>query len=184
MLEKIFIKNYLSIYAEQELKITNRITTLIGENAVGKTTVLKAINKLNGIKILQEEKNINHKNEESKIYAKFRFTKELIKKLNKNHESKDENNILRLATSNELIYTLIVNDQGELSYSLSYDVSNDDFDLDKYLFDMVIKHIQKQINGINNEELKKKISSYFGSIDSIKKIITDLTDDEKEIIGS
>ena len=48
MLEKIYIENFLSLVNEQELKISNRITTLIGGNAAGKTSILKAISKLNG----------------------------------------------------------------------------------------------------------------------------------------
>ena len=47
MLEKIEIENYLSIREKQQLKVSNTITTLIGENASGKTAILKAIDKLN-----------------------------------------------------------------------------------------------------------------------------------------
>lgn len=42
-LVKVKIENFLSIKKEETIKVNNTITTLIGLNESGKTTLLKAI---------------------------------------------------------------------------------------------------------------------------------------------
>lgn len=64
---KVKIKNFLSLKEEQTLKLNNGITSLIGLNEAGKTSILKAIIKLNGEKIKKEEKNKKLKSNESSI---------------------------------------------------------------------------------------------------------------------
>ena len=53
---KVKIKNFLSLKEEQTLKLNNGITSLIGLNEAGKTSILKAIIKLNGEKIKKKKK--------------------------------------------------------------------------------------------------------------------------------
>lgn len=56
MLVNVKIKNFLSIKNEEVIKINNGITSIIGKNESGKSTILKAIEKLNGKKIEKQEK--------------------------------------------------------------------------------------------------------------------------------
>ena len=56
MITKIRIKNFGSIKDEQLIKFNKDVTTFIGKNESGKSTILKAIDKLNGDKILESEK--------------------------------------------------------------------------------------------------------------------------------
>ena len=82
MLSKITIKNFLSIKGEQTIKVNKDITSIIGKNESGKSTILKAINKLNGHKIDDVEKNVGMKNEESYIKGLFILSKEEVEKIN------------------------------------------------------------------------------------------------------
>lgn len=66
-LVEVRIENFGSIKNEVKLKIEDGITCLIGLNESGKTTILKAIKKINsGSGITKEEKNI-HRNWNSRI---------------------------------------------------------------------------------------------------------------------
>ena len=56
-LVKVAIKNFQSIKDEEVIKINNTITTIVGLNESGKSTLLKAIEKLNGSQIEKKEKN-------------------------------------------------------------------------------------------------------------------------------
>ena len=90
MLSKITIKNFLSIKDEQVIKVNKDITSIIGKNESGKSTLLKAINKLNGIKIENEEKNVDKKNEDSYIKGLFIIDNDKVKEINsKYHEEND-----------------------------------------------------------------------------------------------
>ncbi len=62
MLLKVKIKNFLSIKEEEVIKINNGQTSIIGKNESGKSTILKAIKKLNGEKITKKEKNSSLRN--------------------------------------------------------------------------------------------------------------------------
>lgn len=79
MLEKIEILNFLSIRERQVLKVSNKLTTIIGENASGKSAILKAVEKLNGNEIEEKEKNILLKENESEIKAFFKIDKKVKK---------------------------------------------------------------------------------------------------------
>lgn len=55
-LVKVAIKNFQSIKDEEVIKINNTITTIVGLNESGKSTLLKAIEKLNGSQIEKKRK--------------------------------------------------------------------------------------------------------------------------------
>lgn len=83
-LVKVSIKNYRSIKEEEIIKINNSITTIIGLNESGKSSLLNGIEKLNGNMIEKKEKNKNkeYKNQESYVEGKFLIRKEEVETLN------------------------------------------------------------------------------------------------------
>ena len=85
MLIKVKIKNFLSIKEEQTIKINKNVTSIIGKNESGKSTLLKAINKLNGNSIEKCEKNVKMKDDESYIIGYFYITKEELRKINEEY---------------------------------------------------------------------------------------------------
>ena len=87
-LVKIKVENFLSIKREETIKINNTITTVIGLNESGKTTLLKAIEKLNGGAISESEKNKNLKSQPSIIIGIFLLTNDDISKINENSNNK------------------------------------------------------------------------------------------------
>lgn len=89
-LVKVTIKNFQSIKAETTIKINNTITTIIGLNESGKSTILKAIDKLNGYQIEKNEKNKEkkYKNAESYIIGRFLLSENEIKEINKRSNNK------------------------------------------------------------------------------------------------
>ena len=78
MITKIRIKNFGSIKDEQLIKFNKDVTTFIGKNESGKSTILKAIDKLNGDKILESEKNVLLRNSDSYIEGTFTIEKDKI----------------------------------------------------------------------------------------------------------
>ena len=174
MLEKIEISNFLSIKEKQILKVSNRLTTIIGENASGKSAILKAIEKLNGITIKEKEKNINLKSEETKIIAQFCLNSEKRKKMNREYEKKYPQSLVRYSEDNkDLIYKLNLKEDGELEYSFFYKDSREKFDILSYNKTKIINAIVKCIS---SKEVQKKIKDKFISIkdlDDVTKIIDD-----------
>ena len=83
MITKIRIKNFGSIKDEQLIKFNKDVTTFIGKNESGKSTILKAIDNLNGDKILESEKNVLLRNSDSYIEGTFTIEKDKIIKINK-----------------------------------------------------------------------------------------------------
>lgn len=83
MITKIRIKNFGSIKDEQLIKFNKDVTTFIGKNESGKSTILKDIDKLNGDKILESEKNVLLRNSDSYIEGTFTIEKDKIIKINK-----------------------------------------------------------------------------------------------------
>ena len=59
-IEKLNIHSYGKI-KDKEIKFRNHINIIFGKNESGKSTILKAINKLNGYGIKNEEKNVELK---------------------------------------------------------------------------------------------------------------------------
>lgn len=182
MLEKVFIKNYLSIAKEQELKISNRITTLIGGNASGKTTILKAINKLNGQPIEEKEKNIQHVDDETEISAKFRLSPERLKELNDYYKEKNKDAFILFPCDNTLYYYLYVNEDGTLSYLLK-DEDDKEYDIVAYSSTRIVKYFKELLKKYEKTELEAKIISILANLDYSSKILEDISEEEKILLG-
>lgn len=179
MLSKITIKNYLSIKDEQIIKINKDITSIIGKNESGKSTILKAINKLNSKKIEKEEKNVELKNESSYIKGLFIYEEEKIK--NANDKYKEENDLAFYSIPEEhgnLYYEITVKDINNAKYytlmyindKKEYVSLNSNIYLnriinyiktlaDKFEFDKDQKDAISRLYKMNEEEIKKSIDS-------------------------
>lgn len=121
MLSKITIKNYYSIKDEVTLKVNKDITSIIGKNESGKSTILKAINKLNGAKIEKEEKNVSLKDQDSSIKGLFILDKAEIKRINDKYESENELKFYSLPSKyDNLYYTIEVTDRDNAKYYSLY----------------------------------------------------------------
>lgn len=107
MLSKVIIKNFLSIKEEQTIKINKDFTSIIGKNESGKSTVLKAIDKLNGYGIKNEEKNVELRSEESFIKGLFMLNEEKINYINSDYEE-----------NNDLGFYSLPNEYGNLYYQI------------------------------------------------------------------
>ncbi len=182
MLEKIFIKNYLSIVNEQELKISNRITTLIGGNAAGKTSILKAISKLNGEIIDKKEKNINHINDETKITAKFRLSKKVLKEINKKYIELNGESFILFPTDEDLILELYLCENGELEYDL-FNNNGDKIDLVDLSIKKITKAFDKLLSSVEDNSLRIKIIGMLSKEDTISTIMEKLSNEEKSKIN-
>lgn len=181
MLEKIYIENFLSLVNEQELKISNRITTLIGGNAAGKTSILKAISKLNGESIDTKEKNINHKSDETKIFAKFRISVSDQKEINSIYHDKDDNRFILYPDSEDIFYNLYLKENGELEYSLC-NQNEEEIDLVELLIPTIINYFDDLLKEIENDEVKIKIIDKISNKNTISKVLDELTEEEKNMI--
>lgn len=181
MLEKIYIENFLSLVNEQELKISNRITTLIGGNAAGKTSILKAISKLNGESIDTKEKNINHKNDETKIFAKFRITVSEQKEINSVYHAEDDNRFILYPASEDIYYNLYLKENGELEYSLC-NQNEEEIDLIELSIPTIINYFDDLLKEIENDEVKIKIIDKISNKNTISKVLDELTEEEKNMI--
>lgn len=121
MLSKITIKNYFSIKDEVTLKVNKDITSIIGKNESGKSTILKAINKLNGIKIEKEEKNVSLKDQDSFIKGLFIIDKDTIKSINDEYESNNELKFYSLPLEYDNLYYMIeIRDNDNTKYYSLY----------------------------------------------------------------
>lgn len=181
MLEKIYIENFLSLVNEQELKISNRITTLIGGNAAGKTSILKAISKLNGESIGTKEKNINHKNDETKIFAKFRISVSEQKEINSIYHDEDDNRFILYPASEDIFYNLYLKENGELEYSLC-NQNEEEIDLIELSIPTIINYFDDLLKEIENDEVKIKIIDKISNKNTISKVLDELTEEEKNMI--
>ncbi len=181
MLEKIYIENFLSLVNEQELKISNRITTLIGGNAAGKTSILKAISKLNGESIDTKEKNINHKNDETKIFAKFRISVSEQKEINSIYHDEDDNRFILYPASEDIFYNLYLKENGELEYYLC-NQNEEEIDLIELSIPTIINYFDDLLKEIENDEVKIKIIDKISNKNTISKVLDELTEEEKNMI--
>lgn len=182
MLEKVFISNYLSLVSEQELKVSNRITALIGGNATGKTSVLKAIEKLNGEKIEIKEKNINFEEKETNISAKFKLKIDKLKKLNEEYQNQCKDSFILFPIDSDLIYYLSVEEDGSLTYSLK-DLEGNDIDLLMLAIPNIVKFFDIELNKIDNETISLKVIGLLSDVSAIRNILNALTPDDKRILG-
>ena len=121
MITKMEIKNFGSIKDTEIIKFNKDITSFIGKNESGKSTILRAIDKLNNGKIIESDKNVLLRNKESFIEATFRLDFEEIQKINKNHDENTKYGFYKLPEEYEtLYYNKKIDDSGNASYSLYY----------------------------------------------------------------
>ena len=140
-LVKIKVENFLSIKREETIKINNTITTVIGLNESGKTTLLKAIEKLNGGAISESEKNKNLKSQPSIIIGIFLLTNDDISKINEN-----SNNKILLFPRGEYYVEVKVKDNNATRYysiSKKVDKKSIPFDLHEIIKTNLIEYTDK-----------------------------------------
>ena len=182
MLEKVFISNYLSINEKQELKVSNRLTTLIGANGSGKSSILKAINKLNGIQVQKTEKNIRHHNVGTSISAIFRLTSDKQKKMNEiRRKIFDDPFILYPENSdNDDILMMINLDEstGNLKHSFLAS-SGEELDLIDLSLSNIYCRFDQMISECENLDLAAKILDIVGNKEQIFNVLTLLSNEEK-----
>ncbi len=186
MLEKIEISNFLSIKDRQVLKVSNKLTTIIGENASGKSAILKAIEKLNGNEIVEKEKNTLLKENESEIKAFFKIDKKVKKMLNQQYKDKYPNSIIKYNENDkDIIFELITDDDEQNVYKMYYDGNEEEYDLINENVSSIISEINSLIKNVKSEELKKKMKlNTETSIDDIKGFWKKITDEELKQIST
>lgn len=198
MLSKIKIKNYLSIKDEETLKVNKDITAIIGKNESGKTTILKAINKLNGSKIERDEKNVALKDQDSYIKGLFILNKEDIEKINAEYELKNDLKFYSLPTEyGNLYYSIEVGDENNCKYyDLYYLDKNNKYEsisstiflnriIDKLKsiceeFDLTKdqREVISKLYNLSEDEIKTEINDFVAKVDfsdEVKKILNDIS---------
>lgn len=153
MLVKVVIKNFMSIKEEQMVKFNKDITSIIGKNESGKSTLLKAIFKLNGEPITRHEKNVSLKNDNAYIKGYFKISREEIKKINEEYASNNEHSFYSLPEEyDSLYYSKEINESKTTYYGLYYMDENKKLKSISTL--MFVERIRKQIELIFNEEVQ------------------------------
>ena len=169
MLSKVIIKNFMSIKEEQTLKINKDLTAIIGKNESGKSSILKAINKLNEYIIDDEEKNVELKNEKSYIKGLFILENNEIKQINDIYE--EENNLgfysLPIEYGN-LYYEIEIRDKEKTRYySLYYLNKNNKYEnINTNIFLIRIIRYIKQI--CKDYELSSELEEKILNVDSMQ----------------
>lgn len=169
MLSKVIIKNFMSIKEEQTLKINKDLTAIIGKNESGKSSILKAINKLNEYIIDDEEKNVELKNEKSYIKGLFILENNEIKHINDIYE--EENNLgfysLPIEYGN-LYYEIEIRDKEKTRYySLYYLNKNNKYEnINTNIFLIRIIRYIKQI--CKDYELSSELEEKILNVDSMQ----------------
>lgn len=163
MLSKVIIKNFLSIKEEQTIKINKDFTSIIGKNESGKSTVLKAIDKLNGYGIKNEEKNVELRSEESFIKGLFILNEEEINYINSDYEE-----------NNDLGFYSLPNEYGNLYYQIEIRENEDTKYYTLYYLDKNNKYI-----AINSSIYLTRIVDYIKSLDKA----FELSKEQKEALS-
>lgn len=163
MLSKVIIKNFLSIKDEQTIKINKDLTSIIGKNESGKSTILKAINKLNGYGIKNEEKNVELKSEKSYIKGIFILNEKEISSINDKY-----------LENNDLGFYSLPSEYGNLYYEITIKENEDSQYYILYYLDENKKYI-----AINSNIYLMRIIDYIKSID--KKF--ELSKEQKEALS-
>ena len=180
---KILVKNFLSIKAEETIKINSTITTIIGLNESGKTTLLKAIEKLNGKRIMKNEKNKSCKNEDSYITGIFLLTKDEVIKMNKD----SKNSIILLHEEELYVYVTVKDENDTRYYSLYKKVGKNAeyLDINEYLKIKILEKINNIFNKYKqelDEGLKEQLEdSNFNELTTIVASVIDSNTNEKMI---
>ncbi len=149
MLSKVKIKNFLSIKDEQTIKINKDITSVIGKNESGKSTILKAINKLNGYGIENEEKNVELKSEESYIKGIFILDEKEIININ-----------AKYLEDNDLGFYVLPSEYGNLYYQITIKEKENAKYYSLYYLNQDKKYIE-----ISNNIYSMRIIDYIKNID-------------------
>lgn len=165
MLIKVKIKNFLSIKEEQTIKINKNVTSIIGKNESGKSTLLKAINKLNGNSIEKCEKNVKMKDDESYIIGYFYVTKEELKKINKEYIANTNYGFYKLPEEYDgLYFTKKVDDTDSTYYGLYY---MDDKKLCFIETSIFVDRIRKEVKKVLKDEQNDEVSAFIKDIDKL-----------------
>lgn len=197
MITKIKIKNFGSIKNEEIIKFNKDVTTFIGKNESGKSTLLRAIDKLNNGKILDSEKNVLLREEESFIEATFRLEADEIENINLEQEESTKYQFYKFPDDfGTLYYTKKIDESESKYYGLYYlkedkkgkktietninsmfieKIRNKITELLKNESDEIIKDFLNNIKKYNEDEIKSKLST-FNVNDDLKE--------ELEIISS
>ena len=168
MLTKITIKNFGSIKEEETIKFNKDITAFIGKNESGKSTVLKAINRLNTGKIELSDKNVLLKKEETIIEATFRLELEEIKKINSKLAKTTKYNFYKFPEEyGPLYYTKEINDSDITYYGLYYldEDKKGNKTVETKISDIFIERIKNEIFNL----LKDCIDISIGEFDNLLK---------------
>lgn len=183
MLSKVKIKNFLSIKDEQTIKINKDITSVIGKNESGKSTILKAINKLNGYGIENEEKNVELKSEESYIKGIFILDEKEISSINAKYLENDDLGFYSLPSEyGNLYYEITIKENEDVRYYLLYYLDQDKkyiaINNNIYLMRIIdyIKNIDKKFE-LNKEQKEALSKTYKLSEKDIKSCI------DKELVN-
>lgn len=181
MLVNVKIKNFLSIKDEEVIKINNGITSIIGKNESGKSTILKAIEKLNGKKIEKQEKNSSLRNKPSEITGTFRIEQSNVKKINKDYSETCNYSFYKLPDNYKYLYfTINVKDEKDVRYfSLYYMNENNDLvNIDTSIFiERILEQIKKVLKN-NKSSLTEQQTNFFEELlkekteDGLKQYIT------------
>ena len=182
-LVKVIIKNFLSIKEEQVLKLNNGITSIVGLNESGKTSILKAIEKLNGKKITKNEKNKSMKNDESYIYGIFKLTEDEIKNINKNIPD-----IYKYPEDITLYLKILIDDEDGIGYYiLTLDDQNNYVEINLKYIEKIRNNLQKLIK--NNNEIDINKLNELSTDKEIKAFLTniantnDISEEQREKIN-
>lgn len=157
MLIKVTIKNFGSIKEEQTIKFNKDVTSLIGKNESGKSTILKAIEKLNDGKITESDKNVLLRDRQTYIEGTFKIEKAEIEKINATQKENTNYGFYCFPEEYDCLYfTKKVDDTSKFYYGLYY--------------------LSEDSKG--NKTVENSLNMYF--IEKIRKIIIDLIKDEKD----
>lgn len=174
-LVKIKIKNFLSIKNEQVLKLNDGITSLVGLNEAGKTSVLKAMLKLNGNRIEQSEKNKKLKTSPSLISGYFRLFKDEIIKINDELDS-----IIKLDENIQYCVEIYVDDEDGVGYNFYYLNDNNDYiNAEEIFIDTINKEIKKYVS--IDDSINHNQNDYDGILEYIKVLSTNENNNKEEL---
>lgn len=185
MITKIRIKNFGSIKDEEIIKFNKDVTTFIGKNESGKSTLLRAINKLNNGKILESEKNVLLREEESIIEATFRLELNEIKNINLEQEESTNYQFYKFPENFGALYYTKKIDESESKYYGLYYLREDKKGkkiIETNINNIFIEKIRNTIIELLKNEKDEKIMIFLNDIkkfneDEIKNKITSLNVD-------
>lgn len=175
MLTKVIIKNFGSIKDEVSIKINGNITALLGKNESGKSTVLRAINKLNEETISDDEKNVLLRNEESYVIGYYRMDENVIESINDKFKDSKYCFYKFPLEYGALCYSIEVNDSDTTIFDLFYYIKDD----------TTGRHEKVSISYIFKERIINAIKELLSTFDddNVKKFLDDIEHlSEDEII--